>query len=107
MSWARLTLTLIGRSIVNPAVGAALVRVGWRFRRRGWYRRPPFLPLPAEDAHIWDNLRLFAQFCFWGLWWPGVMIATVTMGRVWCGLFCPDFAIFGARYLQAGGAHAR
>ena len=51
---------------------------------------PAFLPLPAEDAHIWDNLRLFAQFCFWGLWWPGVMIATVTMGRVWCGLFCPE-----------------
>jgi polyferredoxin len=54
---------------------------------------PAFLPLPAEDAHLWDNLRLFAQFCFWGLWWPGVMIATVTMGRVWCGLFCPEGAI--------------
>jgi polyferredoxin len=54
---------------------------------------PAFLPLPPEDAHIWDNLRLFAQFCFWGLWWPGVMIATVTMGRVWCGLFCPEGAL--------------
>ncbi len=51
---------------------------------------PAFLPLPPEGAHIWDNLRLFAQFCFWGLWWPGVMIATVTLGRVWCGLFCPE-----------------
>ena len=51
---------------------------------------PAFLPLPPEDAHLWDNLRLFAQFCFWGLWWPGVMIATVTLGRVWCGLFCPE-----------------
>jgi len=54
---------------------------------------PAFLPLPTEGAHIWDNLRLFAQFCFWGLWWPGVMIATVTMGRVWCGLFCPEGAV--------------
>ncbi|HEX6734028.1 MAG TPA: 4Fe-4S binding protein [Azonexus sp.] len=54
---------------------------------------PAFLPLPPEDAHIWDNLRLFAQFCFWGLWWPGVMIATVTVGRVWCGLFCPEGAL--------------
>jgi len=54
---------------------------------------PAFLPLPPEDAHIWDNLRFFAQFCFWGLWWPGVMIATVTMGRVWCGLFCPEGAV--------------
>jgi polyferredoxin len=54
---------------------------------------PAFLPLPAENAHIWDNFRLFAQFCFWGLWWPGVMIATVTMGRVWCGLFCPEGSV--------------
>lgn len=51
---------------------------------------PSLLPIPAENAHIWDNLRLFAQFCFWGVWWPGVMIATVTLGRVWCGVFCPE-----------------
>jgi polyferredoxin len=51
---------------------------------------PAFLPLPPDEAHLWNNLRLFAQFCFWGLWWPGVMIATVTLGRVWCGLFCPE-----------------
>ena len=54
---------------------------------------PAFLPIPPGSAHIWDNLRLFAQFCFWGLWWPGVMIATVSLGRVWCGLFCPEGAI--------------
>jgi polyferredoxin len=51
---------------------------------------PAFLPLPPSEAHIWDNLRLFAQFVFWGLWWPGVMLATVALGRVWCGLFCPE-----------------
>lgn len=54
---------------------------------------PAFLPLPPQDAHIWDNLRLFAQFAFWGVWWPGVMIATVTLGRVWCGVFCPEGAL--------------
>ncbi|QRJ65769.1 4Fe-4S binding protein [Azospira restricta] len=51
---------------------------------------PAFLPLPPESAHLWDNLRLFAQFVFWGIWWPGVMVATVLLGRVWCGLFCPE-----------------
>jgi len=51
---------------------------------------PAFLPLPPESAHIWDNLRLFAQFIFWGIWWPGVMIATVLLGRMWCGLLCPE-----------------
>ena len=32
---------------------------------------PAFMPLPPESAHLWDNLRLFAQFMFWGVWWPG------------------------------------
>ncbi|WP_153146103.1 4Fe-4S binding protein [Dechloromonas sp. H13] len=54
---------------------------------------PAFLPLPPEEAHIWNNLRLFAQFVFWGVWWPGVMIATVTLGRVWCGIFCPEGSV--------------
>ena len=51
---------------------------------------PAFMPLPPPGAHLWDNLRLFAQFMFWGVWWPGVMLATLTLGRVWCGLFCPE-----------------
>src|SRR5207237_9191884 len=31
----------------------ALVRVGWRFRRRAWYRRVPFLPLPSREYVRW------------------------------------------------------
>lgn len=51
---------------------------------------PAFLPPPADDTHLWNNLTRAAQFLFWGLWWPGVMVATVTLGRTWCGLFCPE-----------------
>jgi len=54
---------------------------------------PAFLPPPPEDAHIWNNLRLFAQFAFWGIWWPFVMLATMGLGRVWCGVFCPEGAL--------------
>ena len=54
---------------------------------------PVFMPVPAEDAHILDNLRLFAQFLFWGVWWPFVMLGTMLMGRVWCGVFCPEGAL--------------
>lgn len=53
MRWTRLTLSLAGHALVNPAVGVALARVAWRFRRRDWYRRFPFLPLPATEYVRW------------------------------------------------------
>lgn len=51
---------------------------------------PAFMPIPDENAHIYNNLRLFAQFLFWGIWWPFVMLSTMLLGRVWCGVFCPE-----------------
>lgn len=51
---------------------------------------PVFLPLPDENAHLWSNLTLVAQFCFWGIWWPFVLVSMVLMGRVWCGVLCPE-----------------
>ena len=53
MGWTRLALTLALRALRHPATGVALLRVGWRFRRRGWWHRVPFLPLPARDYLRW------------------------------------------------------
>lgn len=51
---------------------------------------PALLPLPDESAHIVNNLTIFAQFVFWGIWWPFVLLSMVLVGRVWCGVLCPE-----------------
>ena len=51
--------TLAARGIARPPVGLDLARVGWRFRRRGWWRRAPWLPLPARDYVRW---RLYTAY---------------------------------------------
>ncbi len=53
MGWTGLTMALLWRGARNPRLASDLLRVAWRFRRRRWYRRFPFLPLPSRDYVRW------------------------------------------------------
>jgi hypothetical protein len=52
-SWFGLVSTLTVRSLLNPFIAIDLLRVAWRFRHRHWYKRFPFLPLPAQNYVQW------------------------------------------------------
>ncbi|MGB6241916.1 MAG: 4Fe-4S binding protein [Castellaniella sp.] len=51
---------------------------------------PALLPLPDRTASVFNNLTVVAQFAFWGVWWPFVLVSIPLLGRAWCGLFCPE-----------------
>lgn len=53
MRWSRLSILLALRALRDPLTGIALLRVAWRFRRIHWWRRFPFLPVPAMDYVKW------------------------------------------------------
>ena len=53
MTWFRLSLALTGRALLHPALAIDLLRIAWRFRHRHWFRRFPFLPLPAQSYMRW------------------------------------------------------
>ncbi len=65
---------------------------------------PVWLPLPDDHARILGHLTLFAQFVFWGIWWPFVLISMVLFGRVWCGVLCPEGALteYASRHGRGG-----
>jgi polyferredoxin len=61
---------------------------------------PAVMPLPGDTAHLWNNLTILAQFVFWGIWWPFVLLSMVLLGRIWCGVLCPEGTLseFASKY---------
>jgi hypothetical protein len=59
----------------------------------------------APTAAAWyERLVLLAQYLFWGVWWPFVILSVMFMGRVWCGVLCPEgsLAEFASRHGRGG-----
>lgn len=53
VSWSGFLLRLTGRALINPRVAVDLLSMSWAFRRRGWWRVAPFLPLPDRNYLDW------------------------------------------------------
>jgi polyferredoxin len=75
---------------------------------------PAFLPHPGPEARLFssdfgvaawhERLVLLAQYLFWGVWWPFVILSIMFAGRVWCGVLCPEGALaeFASRHGRGG-----
>ena len=50
---AALLARLTARALINPVVAIDLLTLAWAFRRRDWWRHPPFVPLPDGDYLAW------------------------------------------------------
>jgi hypothetical protein len=46
-------LRIVARALIRPRLLLILLATGWRFRRQGWFRHPPFLPLPPANYMRW------------------------------------------------------
>lgn len=46
-------LRMMGLALRRPRLLPALLGFSWAARRRDWYRRPPFLPLPPRSYLRW------------------------------------------------------
>lgn len=53
VSRPRLIARLLVAAALRPGLALRLAGAAWRFRRRRWYARPPFLPLPPREYLDW------------------------------------------------------
>ena len=60
-SWLGLSLELAAQGVRSPSTAAALLGVAWRFRRRGWFRQFPFVPVPDRDYVKWRMLTAYGD----------------------------------------------
>ncbi|HEY3933317.1 MAG TPA: hypothetical protein VGL65_01730 [Gemmatimonadales bacterium] len=52
-SWPALVASLAAHALISPGLAVDLIRTAWAFRRTGWWRQAPFLPVPDRTYLRW------------------------------------------------------
>lgn len=52
-TWAGLLAILTLRALIWPPLALDLLSMAWTYRRRAWWTRAPFLPLPDAEYLDW------------------------------------------------------
>jgi len=60
-SWLGLMARLSARALVSPRLAVDLLRTAWAFRRRDWWRKLPFLPVPDRTYLKWRMYTAYAD----------------------------------------------
>jgi hypothetical protein len=60
-SWSGLVARLSVSALLRPRLALDLVATAWAFRRRRWWARPPFLPLPDREYLRWRMYTAYAD----------------------------------------------
>ncbi|HTC23178.1 MAG TPA: hypothetical protein VK688_02385 [Gemmatimonadales bacterium] len=60
-TWFSLAVRLGARALVSPRLARDLAKTVWAFRRRDWWRKPPFLPVPDREYLRWRMYTAYAD----------------------------------------------
>jgi hypothetical protein len=60
-TWTSLVTRLAWRALGNPRLAVDLLRTAWAFRRRDWWKRAPFLPVPDRTYLRWRMYTAYAD----------------------------------------------
>ena len=52
---------MLGLALTRPRLLLLLPSIAWRFRRRNWYRRWPYLPIPPRKYMDWRMHTAFGS----------------------------------------------
>lgn len=60
-SWSAVTAKLALRALISPRLALDLLNTAWAFRRRGWLRKAPFLPVPDSAYLRWRMVTAYGD----------------------------------------------